>query len=96
MEAERQKHTHRKPTLTHSPTRTFTHIHTHTRCKSLGEMECDLLAVQLILIQSGGKAEQRVNTAHIHTPRTGDTHTDTPPAHTLRKHSPLTPVSKVG
>lgn len=29
-------------------------------------MEDHLLAVQFILIQSGGKAEQRVNAAHIH------------------------------
>lgn len=59
-------------------------------------MEDHLLAVQFILIQSGGRAEQRVNAANIDicSPRPGDAHIDTPctfcfyeNGHTLlRKH----------
>lgn len=59
-------------------------------------MEDHLLAVQFILIQSGGRAEQRVNAAHIHILSTpwGRTHRHTLHAyiqtrtHTLlRKHT---------
>lgn len=47
-------------------TERWTKTHTHTQEEGLGEMEEHLLAVQFILIQSGGRAEQRVNAAHIH------------------------------
>lgn len=48
-----------------------THAHTpilrrRRKGEGLGDMEEHLLAVQFILIQSGGRAEQRVNAAHIH------------------------------
>lgn len=51
----------------HSCTRTQTHTRTEEEelGEWLGEMEDHLLAVQFILIQSGGRAEQRVNAAHI-------------------------------
>lgn len=50
-------------------------------------MEDHLLAVQFILIQSGGRAEQRVNAAHIHILSTpwGCTHRHT--LHTFYKHA---------
>lgn len=46
-------------------------------------MEDHLLAVQFILIQSGGRAEQRVNAARTHTAsrHAPGTHTPTHPAH---------------
>ena len=44
-------------------------------------MEDHLLVVQFILIQSGGRAEQRVNAAHVHiTLHALGTHTSTHPA----------------
>lgn len=86
---------------------TFIKAHTHNGAHTfwggrgkgggeLGEMEDHLLAVQFILIQSGGRAEQRVNAAHIHILSTpwGCTHRHTLHTYTnthtmLRKHTPL-------
>lgn len=71
-------------THTHTLLRTHTHILRRKRKgEGLGEMEDHLLAVQFILIQSGGRAEQRVNAAHMHILSTpwGRTH-----GHTLHSY----------
>lgn len=81
----KNRQTHDKINNTQSTAYTHTHAHTRTlkgqrKGEGLGEMEDHLLAVQFILIQSGGRAEQRVNAAHTRTdsPRPGDAHIDTP------------------
>lgn len=60
-------------------------------------MEDHLLAVQFILIQSGGRAEQRVNAARTHTVsrHAPGTHTPTHPAHVFHARA-RTPAHRRG
>lgn len=85
-----------RQTVKHSQTDTlkkhttyYAHTHRGRTGEGLGEMKDHLLAVQFILIQSGGRAEQRVNAAHMHILSTpwGRTHRHTLHTYAVDKYA---------